>query len=129
MSSIDLQCMCSESMILAVHLSRSVPPSRFTEQLFSTSRFKDTRNGWSQLRKNKFAPHEPTTVSASPRNKHIIWTLKQHTLSQNQLDYHWDKGRKTQTAKDTDSIIRQHFIFNPSAKTLAMFNMVITILT
>ena len=31
--------------------------------------------------------------------------------------------------EDTDSIIRQHFIFNPSAKTLAMFNMVITILT
>ena len=42
-SSIDLQCTCKQSRILAVQVSRSAPQSRFTEQFFSTSLFTDSK--------------------------------------------------------------------------------------
>jgi len=64
-------------MILAVHLSRHVPQSWFTEQFSSTSRFTTPKMVDHGFTKISLPPHQPTTVSASPRNTHIIWTLKQ----------------------------------------------------
>ena len=55
-SSTDLQCMCTQSRILAVHVSQSALQSIFTEHFFSTSRFMDTKNGQSLRHENKLAP-------------------------------------------------------------------------
>ena len=62
LSSFDLQCTCTQSRILAIHISHNALQSRFTEQFFSTSRFMDTKNDqkWLSLPP---PPHPPSFKS------------------------------------------------------------------
>ena len=67
-SSIDLQCTCSQSRILAVKVWRRTLQSRFREQFLSTSRFTDIKNGRSQRHENKLTNLRNTIVY-----RHLIW--------------------------------------------------------
>ena len=67
---LDLQCTCTQSRILAVHVSWSALQSRLTEQFFSTSRFTDTKNGRSRRHEYKLAPPPP---SHPPYTKEMIF--------------------------------------------------------
>ena len=58
-SSIDVQCMCKQSRILAVQVSQTALQLRFTEQFFSTSQFTDAKNSQSQHHESKLAPPPP----------------------------------------------------------------------